>query len=130
MSSWRDVVQYITCQYTSRAFHGTGPRVMSRTAVALANGVGGRQWSRRWKKRGDGSAYSMLNSISKAEQLMAENLAAASAAAGGALGAGGEEGEKATDYLAALIQRKAEIRMLSAEEIRALPGACASPTRK
>jgi hypothetical protein len=99
---------------------------MSRTAVAFANGVGGKQWSRRWKKRGDGSAYSMLNSISKAEQLMAENRAAASAAAGG----GGEEGEKAAEELAALIQRQAEIRMLSAEEIRALPGACASPTRK
>jgi len=79
----------------------------SRTAVSLANGAAGRQWSRRWKKRGDGSAYSMLNSISKSEQLLAET----------------QEDEKTATEKPANIQKKAEIRMLSPQEIRALPGA-------
>jgi len=81
----------------------------SRTAVSLANGAAGRQWSRRWKKRGDGSAYSMLNSISKSEQLLAETQAAAA--------------DDAAEKPATHIQKKAEIRMLSPQEIRALPGA-------
>lgn len=81
-----------------------------RAEAALACGVAGRQWSRRWKKRGDGSAYSMLNSMSKAEELMKEVHAA-------------EQGQRASAAeLDALIPKKAEIRMLCAEEIRALPG--------
>ena len=82
----------------------------SRTAVSLANGAAGRQWSRRWKKRGDGSAYSMLNSISKSEQLLAETQVE-------------DEDEKTATEKPANIQKKAEIRMLSPQEIRALPGA-------
>ena len=90
----------------------------SRTAVSLANGAAGRQWSRRWKKRGDGSAYSMLNSISKSEQLLAETQAAAADGETQAAAA-----DDAVEKPATHIQKKAEIRMLSPQEIRALPGA-------
>jgi hypothetical protein len=34
----------------------TGMPGAGRSEAALACGVAGRQWSRRWKKRGDGSA--------------------------------------------------------------------------
>ena len=138
----------------------------------MAYTAAGRQWSRRWKKRGDGSAYSMLNSLNMTagntleawlksinldeyrhkvieygydsmpalDRANEEDVVAMTEDASIGMKKphrnlflkewkarrrqinGADGGGEANAELLAQIQKKAEIRMLTVDEIRALPG--------